>query len=426
MKDKLHALFHRTAQRHDEEPTSAPEVASLSPCPSTVDFVQKSTEQAQQQVLAPHDCLTVAFQNRTTSCNVYAYVTGLALTNNFAPMFILADGKTVYFPPNPCKILSPVTKDVAIPLGPPGNTVQVTIPKMAGGRFWFAVNGRLTFFMNPGPAIVEPSVTNPSDPSHDVDWCFSEFTYNDYQLFANVSYVDFVGAHGVSLSLTNSNGQTQTVPGMIPHGFATLADGLKAQALRDGQAWDKLIQHVNGRPLRILSPNNLLVSQPEVWGDYWQPYVDQVWARFKREDFIVNTQAEAGNLCGRVEYDELAFPEAGRFCRPSASDIFSCSTGPFRTGSNPARNAVIPRLAAAFNRTTLLLNPAQFPNGHSPDQYYLNPITNYYSKLIHRVQEDGRGYAFPYDDVTPEGGVDQAGCVNDCNPKLLVVGVIGT
>jgi len=34
---------------------------------------------------------------------------------------------------------------------------------------------------------------------------------------------------------------------------------------------------------------------------------------------------------------------------------------------------------------------------------------------------DGRGYAFPYDDVTPDGGHNQCGAVMDGSPQLFTV-----
>jgi hypothetical protein len=381
-------------------------------------------QQQNMSANATPDTLTVALQNRTSSSNVYAYITGLALNNNNAPIFIESDGRSIYFPTSPSQPLTPLARDVAIPLGAPGNTVYATIPRIAGGRIWFSVNGRLTFYINPGPARVEPSVTNPTDANINVNWTFCEFTFNEAQLFANISYVDFVSVP-ISLALTNTAGQTQNVPGMPANGLERVVEGLRAQASRDRRPWDQLIQSHNGRPLRALSPNNLLIGNENAWGNYWEEYVRQVWSRFTNQDMIVNTQAAAGNLRGRVVNGELTFPSAGSFSPPSAKDIFSCSTGPFATGSNLARNAVIPRLAAAFNRSTLLLPTDQFPNGNHPGDYYRNAITNHYARIVHSVQRDGRGYAFPYDDVVPDGGSDVAGVVYDGSPRLFTVGVGG-
>lgn len=38
---------------------------------------------------------------------------------------------------------------------------------------------------------------------------------------------------------------------------------------------------------------------------------------------------------------------------------------------------------------------------------------------------DGRGYCFPYDDVTPDGGEDQSGFASDPTPSNLLVTVGG-
>ncbi|KAH3990296.1 hypothetical protein HBH52_004900 [Parastagonospora nodorum] len=382
----------------------------------------------QQQVLAEAapGTLRLALQNKSNSGDVYAYITGLALERNNTPLFVQADGQSIYYPTAPSDIQQPLQADVAIPLGAPGNTVNVTIPKIAGGRIWFSIDAKLTFLLNPGPAVVEPSVTNPSDPNYNLNWTFCEFTYNDAQLFANISYVDFVSIP-VALSLTNAQGNTQTVPGMGPDGFNTLVNELRAQSQRDGRPWNQLIYEANGRPLRILSPNNLLVGNGAAWDGYWDAYINAVWDKYRNEDITINTQAAAGNLTGRVQGNELQLGEAGSFNAPSARDIFTCSTGPFATGSNQARNAVIPRLAAAFNRSILLNTPGnQFPNGSNPSQYYKDlETTNHYSRLVHSVQKDGRGYAFPYDDVVPDGGQDVAGTLFDGNPTLFTIAVGG-
>jgi hypothetical protein len=415
---------HKPNGEPNKAPIQRPTVGYKDAVPANTG--QDATNHQQETMLASAtpNTLTVALQNRTTSSNVYAYITGLALNNNNAPIFVQSDGRTIYFPASPSQPLTPLAQDVAIPLGAPGNTVHATIPRIAGGRIWFSVDARLTFYINPGPAVVEPSVTNPTDANINVNWSFCEFTFNEAQLFANISYVDFVSLP-VSLSLTNNAGQTQTVPGMSPSGFTTIVNELRAQASRDRRPWDQLIHSFNGRPLRALSPNKLLIGNANAWGDYWDDYVRQVWSRFTNQDMIVNTQAAAGDLRGRVVNGELTFPSAGSFSPPSAKDIFSCSTGPFATGPNPARNAVIPRLAAAFNRTTLLLGTDQFPNGSHPGDYYKNGATNHYARIVHGVQRDGRGYAFPYDDVVPDGGSDVAGTVFDGNPRLFTAAVGG-
>lgn len=409
---------------HENSPANTPDNANFHN-EKRAAAPQANNEQQKVIAAAAPGTLQVALQNKSNSSNVYAYITGLALERNNSPMFVQSDGRSIYYPVSPSTIQQPLQADVAIPLGAPGNTVTVNIPKIAGGRIWFSIDAKLTFKLNPGPAVVEPSVTNPTDPNFNIFWTFCEFTFNDAQLFANISYVDFVNIP-VSLSLTSTQGKTQTVPGMAADGFQKIVNELRAQAQRDGRPWDKLIYEVNGRPLRVLSPNNLLVGNDNVWGNYWDGYTQAVWNKFRNEDLTINTQAAAGNITGRVNGNELQLGAAGNFAAPSAKDIFSCSTGPFATGSNGARNAVIPRLAAAFNRSILLTTPGnQFPNGSNPSAYYKDVTTNHYSRIVHQMQRDGRGYAFPYDDVVPDGGNDVAGTVFDGSPKLFTVAVGG-
>jgi hypothetical protein len=57
--------------------------------------------------------------------------------------------------------------------------------------------------------------------------------------------------------------------------------------------------------------------------------------------------------------------------------------------------------------------------------FYQNPITNHYSRIVHEQHLDGRGYAFPYDDVVASGGSDQSGSVYDGQPQSLTIAIGG-
>lgn len=85
-------------------------------------------------------------------------------------------------------------------------------------------------------------------------------------------------------------------------------------------------------------------------------------------------------------------------------------------------------MAASLNRTTLVASADQ-PDAvtDGKNNYYQTSPTNHYARILHGVNLDGRGYAFPYDDVVPSGatGPDQAGTVFDGSPQLLTVTVGG-
>ena len=366
--------------------------------------------------------LEIAIQNTTDSSNVFAYITGIAIQNNGARVLVKANGKDLYYPSNPPAIGSPLTEDCAIPLGRPGNTVTVTIPQIAGGRLWFSQDSKLTFLLNPGPALVEPSVLNPSDPNASVNFGFCEFTLNNDQLFANISYVDFVSAIPIALTLESTSGARQHVAGTPGNGLDLVCDQLRTQQARDGKPWDKLIVSQNGKPLRALNPTHGNAVGASFDG-YFEPYIDAVWEKYKNASMHINTQAAAGVVPGAVHPSNGQLVIGGQpFSKPSTADVLGCNSGPFATGPDPTRNAIIPRLAAAFVRSTLL-ETEDHPSG--PETFWKHERTNHYARIVHEVNRDSKGYAFAYDDVQPDGGQDQSGKVNDGSPRLWTVTVGG-
>ena len=495
--------------------------------------------------------LTIHLQNQTNHSQLFAYITGLALQHNNARVFLRSDGRGLYYPqsPPPGKILQPMAEDCAIWLGHPGNTVSVTIPQIAGGRIWFSSGEkRLTFLLNPGgpgggAALVEPSVLNPSDPNADVDFAFAEFTLNNDQLFANISYVDFVPRLPVALTLQTRGGQVQHVSGMAPDGLQRVCDGLRAQAARDGRPWDKLIVPqrggATGIPLRALAPTHGNAVGASFDG-YFEPLVDAAWEKYREggsasssshghghaapppipprpqqqqqqqqhgnhhhgllssltsrirnhpfnpinnrpsalaadggsappipprpagfhhqplshshshshhpthqtnfQKLRINTQAAAGIVEGSIppgSQDLIIANE--RFPKPTTADILGCNSGPFSTaGASPTKLAIIPRLAAAFQRSCITdccdhpSDPCTFykchdcPDGWDRDQRRGGERpTNHYARIVHECNLDGKGYAFAYDDVQPDGGIDQSGKVNAGDPAVFIVAVGG-
>ncbi|UNI13550.1 hypothetical protein JDV02_000285 [Purpureocillium takamizusanense] len=370
------------------------------------------------------DTLNLVLRNETGAAQLYAHVTG---SDDKGIIVMSADGKTPYRPVSPKDTLQPLGADCAIPLGGGGSSRTVTIPRISGGRIWFCKDKPLSFFLNPGPSLVEPSATNPADANYGLDWGFAEFTCNAQELYANVSFVDFVGLP-VSLQLTTGDGKVKTVPGMPADGLQQVCAKLEAQGKADGKGWEKLVIRGNGggAPLRALSPNAGAVLVPGLFDGYYQSYVDAAWAKYAKEDLIVNTQFKWGDVTGRSDGTKLNFKGSDgstmSFAKPSAADIFTCSTGPFAhaAGVSEEQLNVGARLAAALNRSTLAANARQ-PEGETVAGYYKEAVTNHYARVCHETSLHGRGYAFPYDDVGASGGTDQSGFVNDPNPKELVV-----
>ncbi|KAI5866145.1 glycoside hydrolase family 64 protein [Durotheca rogersii] len=376
--------------------------------------------------------LRVLLRNGSDSDQVYAYITGIALQHGGRRCILKADGQGLYFPENPRAICSPLTEDCAILLGPPGNAVETTIPQLAGGRIWFSRGKKLTFLLNPGPALVEPSVLNRSDPNANVDFGFCEFTLDNAQLYANISYVDFVPRLPIAISLRRASGAVQTVGGMDPSGMERIAQGLYEQAQKDGRRWDKLVVKRNGEILRVLSPMHGQGVGASFRG-YYEPYVDKVWEHYlerqrrppgyRGKPLVIDTQSAPGKLAAEFGEDGTVRIGGELFGKPSTADILGCNSGPFATGPSPTRNAIIPRLAAAFARTALLLSDDQ-PS--VPSTFYEQDPTNHYARLVHMHNAESKGYAFAYDDVQRNDSLDMSGKVNAGDPVLFTVTVGGT
>ena len=345
--------------------------------------------------------------NNSGSGTAFAYVAGTTPDNRL--VLLRADG-TPYFPPSPSAPGSPVPVDCAIPIG---SSKQVSVPKMAGTRVYVVTDAKLDFFLNPGPGLVHPSFLNPADPNFEKNWSFSEFTFNDTQLFANISYVDFVGMP-MGLSLTTAGSGTKTVAGLPAGSLDPICAALAAQ----DENWGKLVQTGPGGNLRALSAHHGADKIP----GYLDGYIDQVWQHYASETLTIDSQNPGlGTFTGKVTGDGLlTFSNGETFTKPTSEDVWSCDTGPFKItqDTSDARKSIVPRLAAALNRTTLLANANQ-PTAEDPATFYKNPATNHYARIVHGKLPDNRGYAFPYDDVTP--GADFSGSVFAGDPDVLTV-----
>lgn len=380
--------------------------------------------------VASSGTLSVGLYNSTTSSTVYAYITGLAIDNASCLFLLSADGATSYYPANPTSNGAPLSTDCAIVLGAPGTTRTVTIPHIAGGRIWFSIGSPLTFLLNPsdaGPGLVEPCVNNTADPNYLLTWDFCEFTYSSSQIYTNISYVDFVSIP-IALTLTSTTGTVQHVSGLPSNGLNTICTGLIAQNATDGAGWDQLVVKNNGSYLRALSPSNGIVLNPSLFATYWNNYIDAVWGKYVSTALTIDTQASWGISSAYTSNDRtsLTFGDIGSFTKPSSTDIFGAASGAFAAqGLNTDQLLNIgARLDAGFNRSTLLIDGQQ-PGAATVSEYYQNPITNHYARIVHAANVDGKGYCFPYDDVTPDGGADQSGFLSDPSPQNFLVTVGG-
>jgi hypothetical protein len=88
----------------------------------------------------------------------------------------------------------------------------------------------------------------------------------------------------------------------------------------------------------------------------------------------------------------------------------SCCHRKLDAPNHLVRGPISRTLCAAFNRSTLLVNPNQ-PDSHA-DAFYKDVVANHYARKIHAQMADGRAYAFAFDDVGHHESL-----VHDGNPR---------
>jgi hypothetical protein len=257
-------------------------------------------------------------------------------------------------------------------------------------------------------------------------------------IWANISYVDFVGMI-LGMMLTSTASATQSTPGLTSDGMQSICNGLENQTTTDGYPWNELcLYNSDGQPHRILSPGDYVQVNPAAFSDYWTSYVDSVWSTYTTQTLTINSQSGAvGNVSCTVSGGDTMTCDgddgtSATFSKPASADIFGCNSGPFAIDSaaSELQKAVVPRLCAAFNRSTFLLDGGNVqPDGVVPTSYYAGETTNWYSKLVHQYEVDGRGYAFSYDDVTPDVDLNtaqsQSGELVSSTPQALIVTIDG-
>ena len=276
-----------------------------------------------------------------------------------------------------------------------GEQVYITFNQAADGRIGYA----------------GPDLNNPTDPNQDVLFEFLEFTIKNKEYWGNTSRVDYftfpivtrlfgydgydggqyydkydrtVGDVGTRDELFNA------FKNEVPTEFKTLVT-------------DK----------RIMAPCKMTFNEGQIYGHYFDNYVNEFWSKYSNEDLVFT--CDAGTFRGRVSGNSMRFTADGDSStyyvyKPTSQDVLE-GKGNFNRGSS--RELVIEaQLCAAFNRG-VATQPNNFNN---EGQYYKNSVANFYAGFFHRHAIDGKAYGFCYDDV-----FDKSTLLHFTNPTGLIV-----
>ncbi|GAA3726529.1 beta-1,3-glucanase family protein [Salinactinospora qingdaonensis] len=276
--------------------------------------------------------------------------------------------------------------DYAIPLPQAG--AGLSLPHMSG-RIYIALGAKLRFKAvtagDGSPALAYPAGWVDSDPNFEVMHDYVEFTHDGAGMHCNTTMVD---QFSVPIGIRLVGRRDQSTGTLVEGGRTAIFDALAAHP-----DFSPLLV---GDRLRVIAPGHGL-DAGRFAGDYFAPYIDEVWRRYTDTDLRVTT--DAGTFTGRVDpvSQELRFDGGvDPITKPSTRDVFFCH-GALAAPNDGLTGPVAAVLGAAFNRSTLL-DSAQQPTG-DPAGFYQTDISNHYARILHANTVDGRAYGFAFDDV---------------------------
>ncbi|MGW7518743.1 glycoside hydrolase family 64 protein [Streptomyces sp. NPDC054796] len=296
-----------------------------------------------------------------------------------------------------------------------GETKTIQLPKFSG-RVYFSYGDKLEFQLAEG-GLVQPAVQNESDPNHDKLFNWTEYTLNDSGLWLNSTQVDMFSAP-YSVGLTSGDGSTKETGKLKPGGYKAVIDGLKEQ----GGGWENLVQtREDGTPLRVLAPGHA-TGNGSLPGDVLDDYINRVWEKYQSETLTVTPFKEEPDtkFTGKVNGDKMDFTDGSgqvvtSFEKPDSDSVFGCYKK-LDAPNDKVRGPISRTLCAALNRGTLLTNNQQ-PDADNSG-FYQDEVTNHYARLVHGQMEDGKAYAFAFDDVGAQESLVHDGAPKDATISL--------
>jgi len=359
-----------------------------------------------------------------------AYVVGTDANHEL--VVLLPSGE--WYHPHPISTTTPEWLNVNIThqLKGQGQSTSLEIPgTLISGRIYISSGGlRFGSVLIAGrPAAVLPDWNNANDPSSQFTWSYIELTTSELGTTVDISYVDFVSLPlGIQMQCTAN--RTMRVRGINSTAVGVICNQLANFATQD-QPWNHLCSSSSDRKvLRVMSPGKYIAIAPGAFRGYYEGYVDKVYPLYSSSKTLYidgQTNSSIPIAC-KVVNDRLDCSGASRtFPKPSTEEIFSCSsTLSVGIRDNSIVKTVIPRLCAAFQRSTLLLDGGDNQPYLSASNYYTANVTNRYAQLVHANEPDSLGYAFPFDDVHPTRDEDASGTMYCAKAVSLTITVDGS
>ncbi|PUA82433.1 beta-1,3-glucanase family protein [Nocardioides currus] len=351
---------------------------------------------------------------------VFLYVVGVNLATGRLG-YVRQDGT---FSPWPAGSNPPSpAPDVSIRMGGTGSSTTLNVPRGFSGRLYMSFGERLPFKLTPD-GLVQPAPWAANDPSANILFDWSEFTYNDAGLWLNSSQVDmFAVPH--SVSVTGSDGVTKTTGRLVDDGRNKVINGIRNQA-----GWAGLVRtRADGTVLRVLAPGKA-ADAGLFDANYLAPYIDQAWNAYTTKTLTVQPFGDRPDVryFGRTAGSTMNFTngsgqQVASFQKPTTANVWGCD-GALGAPNDQVVGPIARTLCAALHRSTLGRIDTQ-PGGAAAD-FYQGAITNHYSRLVHQNMVDGRAYGFAFDDVQAQESLVYSGDPRRAGITLTPFGPGGT
>ncbi|WP_026075215.1 beta-1,3-glucanase family protein [Cellulomonas massiliensis] len=315
----------------------------------------------------------------------------------------LADGRLGYvngsgtFSPWPAGANPPVpAPDVSIAGPANGGSKTLQVPRGFSGRVYFSFGDKVPFKLTPD-GLVQPAPWAGGDPSANILFDWSEFTYNNDGLWLNSSQVDmFAVPHAVLV--TGADGTTKRTGDTVTNGRLNVANALKADP-----AWaGSVVTRSDGTLLRILSPGKA-AGAGLMSATYLDSYIASAWSAYASKTLTVVPFKDQPSVkyFGRTSGTTMTFTnsagqQVASFQRPSSADVWGCD-GRLHAPNDQVVGPIARTLCAALFRGTLGTIDTQPSTDAS--QFYKSTPPNRYGKAVHEAMADGKAYAFAFDDV---------------------------
>ncbi len=274
--------------------------------------------------------------------------------------------------------------------------------ELRGARLYLSVGQPLWLRVDEATGgLVQPDVTNPSDPNADTTFDWMEFALDGSGFHGNTTCVDQFGLP-ITLEVVEGSGATAGPVGLARR----RSDILDAWREKLPAAFADL----EDRGLRIMAPGHVTKGPLTT---YLDRYIRDMWDRYRREPLVLTP--DEGTFTGRVdELGRLVFRREGDPCAyvirrmPTTREAWRCD-GPLTEG-NATERVLGALLGAMINRHTLERPLNWREDG---DDYDASPA-NSYAAFWHAEGIGGKAYGFAYDDVN-----DRSTLVNAADPRIV-------